>query len=130
MLLLDEKKKSEINKTWHRSYHCTGIKHCEYAHPDMLRICQAYNDVKLEKINDFRKKYTFQPTSAPIFERLKRQTEAFFNAYKDSWEEERGPCTFRNTRERICQGQKIEVFTRNEVSVHLTHTLHMLIISR
>ncbi|KAH8591879.1 hypothetical protein B0O99DRAFT_674900 [Bisporella sp. PMI_857] len=38
----------------HLSYTCSGIKYCEFAHKDVLRICSAYDDVKLTNINNLQ----------------------------------------------------------------------------
>jgi hypothetical protein len=92
----------------------------------MLSICDAYDNVKLEELNNFRKKFAFQASIAPIFVLLKRHTEAFFNAYKADWDQEGGPCCFQKGLEHTCQGQGIEMFTRNEVGVCSTYAKHML----
>jgi hypothetical protein len=96
----------------------------------MFRICSGYNEVQLNHIHDFQRRYRFQVDSSSIFERLKRQTDAFYNAFKAEWDQENGPCTMNSTGEKCCQGQRIEVFERNNVSVCSALSQHMLTIFR
>ncbi len=60
---------------YHRAYKCSGIQHCEFAHSDVLRTCIAYDRVKLENINELRKKSSRPHFSLPIDERIKQNTE-------------------------------------------------------
>jgi hypothetical protein len=79
--ILGKNEKGEKQKAWHRSYRCSGIKYCEFAHEYILSINSAYNDVKLEHINDLRNRYTSKYIDLPIFQRIYNLTNAYYYAF-------------------------------------------------
>ena len=128
--LLSEGSKEKIHKAWHQSYKCTGIKHCEYAHEDVLRICSAYDKVELSQINDLRKRSSRRHVDMTIFEQLNAQTEAYFNAFMINWKQDIGPCQLPSLETQVCQGQSPRFFLWNGVCICSSYILHMLILSR
>jgi hypothetical protein len=76
-LLLKNQRTEMAKLQYHRFYQCSGIKHCQYAHPDILRVRDAYGRVKLENINDLRRNSS-QPSYVKSVEtRIKRHTEGY-----------------------------------------------------
>ena len=65
----------ESGKAFHQAFKCSGNRHCEHAHKDILRICPAYDRVKLESINDLRKRSSRPHQAVEINEKLKQSTE-------------------------------------------------------
>ena len=54
--LLNVKFKNVETFTYRRTYKYSKIKHCNYAHKNILRTCSTYNNVKLENFHNFQKK--------------------------------------------------------------------------
>ena len=73
--LLSKNHKDKAGRAYHRSFKCTGIQHCEYAHPDVLCICEAYDRVNPQNINDLRQKSSRPHIALPIEEKIKQTTE-------------------------------------------------------
>ena len=73
--LFGENNNRESGKAFHQAFKCSGIRHCEYAHEDMLRVCSAYDRVQLESINDLRKRSSRPHQEMEINEKLKQSTE-------------------------------------------------------
>jgi hypothetical protein len=115
--LLGQDNKNKDYKAWHSSWKCSGIKHCQYAHEDVLRICTAYDEVKLSAINDLAKETSQQYITASIFQRLRTQTEAYYNGVLRNWKIDNRPCEYSD-KERTCQGQALHVFERNGVHIY------------
>jgi len=61
---------------WHMRFICSGIKYCEYYHPDILNEKNAYNRVDVEHISDLRQKVITALENQTPEERLHRATEA------------------------------------------------------
>lgn len=113
------------HKTWHRSFKCSGILHCEYAHEDIIRVCPEYSSVELKDINKFRRTHTGIDTT--ITQKISENTQDYYNACKEAWDIT-GPCTFKETNgeaEMTCAGQMFELFTRNGVGRFVAYTKHM-----
>lgn len=91
----------------------------------MLRICTAYDDVKLSAINDLAKETSQQYITASVFQRLRTQTEAYYNGILRNWKVDNGPCEYSNT-ERTCEGQALHIFERNGVRIYWVYVVHML----
>ena len=60
---------------YHQSFICSGIKHCEYAHPLIFHPCQAYDCVKPENINNLRKMVIHSHKNISIEEQIKKDTQ-------------------------------------------------------
>jgi hypothetical protein len=134
LLPLSKSAKDKNGKAYHRSYECGGIHHCEYAHPDILRVCEAYDQVKLENINDLRRNSSRPSHSIPVDERNRKYTEryscvnlwdniilyiniySFYYAFMSVWREHESPCIYQGTRVPGCAKQEPTMFRRNNVS--------------
>ena len=104
------------NKTWHASWKCSGIKHCEYAHQDILTPCRAYDRVKLEDINQLRIRASRPTHTLSIELKLRLNTEAWYNAFIEVWNRASTQCKVPDTGEVVCEDELPTVFQRNEVS--------------
>lgn len=116
------------NKAHHLSYRCSGIRHCEYAHPDILSIREAYNNVQPDQINSIQQYASQVYLSASITQKLRTQTEAYYNAAIANWTRSPYRCQFNG--EPACFDRTIQVFTRNKVCIYLAYVEHLLIIDR
>ena len=94
----------------------------------MLRICPAYDKVKLTEIDDLRKKSSRPFINLSIFERLKASTEAYWNAFQSNWKKDTGPCIHPLSQASVCHGQEPKLFKRNNVCICSTYADHILII--
>jgi hypothetical protein len=130
--LLSKTDNDNDSKVYHRAYKCSGIQHCEYAHPDVLRTCMAYDQVKLESINELRKKSSRPHFSLPIDEKIKQNTEGlvllniyfyilnfnrYYHGFMKNWSNYSKPCLHSSTETRVCEGQRPVMFQRNGVSI-------------
>jgi hypothetical protein len=103
------------NKAWHMTYRCSGIRHCEYSHEDILRICPTYDDVSVDSLYELAQEAGRKVQASSVFERLRAYTEAQFNAFIENWQGIQGPCRYPGTSERTCHGRLPKVFERNQV---------------
>ena len=126
---LGQDNKNKDFKAWHGSWKCSRIKHYQYPHPKVLHTCSAYDDVKLSAINDLAKEASQQYITSSIFQQLRAQTEAHYNAVLYNWKSHKKPCKFSNT-ERTCEGQALYVFERNGVNIYQVYVLHILTLCR
>jgi hypothetical protein len=120
---------------WHTRLNCTGIKHCQYPHKDILRTSPAYDRVKIENINNLAKEASQRYQHRTIIEEIRTVTEEFYYGFLQTWESSRG-CSFPVTKESICLAQAPYVFERNNVrkfklayfvsySIGYTYTKHI-----
>jgi len=124
-------------------FKCSGIRHCEYAHEDILRVCPAYNRVKVESINDLRKRSSCPYQVAKVDKKLKQSTEkyslyiiiyisniltinSYYHGVIQSWKQ----CIYPGTQERICSKSRLTMFFRHGASICAAHARHMLIAYR
>ena len=61
--------------TYRRTYKCSEIKHCNYAHKNILRTCSTYNKIKFEDLNNFQKKINRVCYFETFRDELKQQTK-------------------------------------------------------
>ena len=57
-------------------FKCSGIKYCEYYHPDLFSICDAYNRVDIHQLKALQQQVEEERRTLPI-RRLKIATEAY-----------------------------------------------------
>lgn len=104
----NECKRDEKNKqAWHLQWTCTGISHCEYAHTNVLKRCRAYDNPKIEHINDLRKKVHNQ-VSTDIGALIWAATDSRYHAIKDAWR--RSPCQHPVTDSDECPETTLGVY--------------------
>jgi hypothetical protein len=73
--MLAKEDDNNANRAWHRSYQCSGISYCEYAHDSIINVCSAYDRVKVSDLNKLRLEAGRPYVSQQIDEMLKQQTE-------------------------------------------------------
>jgi hypothetical protein len=95
----------------------------------VLRICSAYDDVKLQRINDLQQFASQQYITSSITDKLRRQTEAYFNGFMDNWNQNTRRCVF-STTERTCLHRQAEIFDRNGVSICGAYAEYVLTVYR
>ncbi|KAK2050608.1 hypothetical protein LZ31DRAFT_571756, partial [Colletotrichum somersetense] len=111
---------SKNNKVWHQSLTYSGVKHCEFVSKSLLRPNRLYNEGKAiqvhQKLHQKTKRLRIAPT---LEENIRSQTEAYFESIQGRWQVN-DPCKQpgQNGDRDIytCQGQRFEVFTRNEIT--------------
>ena len=67
-------------KAFHQSYKYSEIRHCKYAHMNILRSCKAYEKIKIEDINQLRRHFSRSFFSASIDERILQHTERYVHS--------------------------------------------------
>lgn len=129
---MSKNSKDKNGRAHHQAYMCSGIQHCEYAHPDVLRTCEAYDQVRLENINHLQQQSGRPHFALPIEEKIKQSTEglviynidfyiliiySYYHAFMKNWNQHSNPCIHPSTETRVCAGQTPCMFLRNEVGM-------------
>ena len=98
----------------------------------MLRIYPVYNNVKLDRINDLQQFASQQYLSSSITDKLRHQTEAYFNRFIDNWNQNPHRCifSFQPSFEPTCLNRQVEIFSRNRVYINSVYTETILIVYR
>lgn len=73
--MLAKEDENNTGKAWRRSYQCSGIAYCQYAHDSIISACDSYDRVKLSDLYKLRTQAGRPHFSLNIDEMLKRQTE-------------------------------------------------------
>ena len=128
--MLTKVKKDRTGKAWRQAFKCSGIRHCEYAHEDVLSPRRAYDRVKIEDINKLRLQSSRPSYSISVQERIKTTTESWYHGFMDFWNKHSARCFYPVTRTRVCQNQSPEMFDRNGVSICRTYVEAMLTLCR
>lgn len=116
---------SVFSRAYHMRYKCSGIRHCQYAHPDVLRTCPEYDRVKLEDISKIYKRHSRPQHTIPVEERIRIRTEAWYNGYLQLWNKQ-ATCKYPDTNHEVCRDRQVSVFRRNKVCACSAYAEHML----
>lgn len=74
--ILGDHKRNE-DSAWHMHFICSGIKYCEFHHPEILQELPRYSQVDVEHIDGLRKRLQHAERKLPAIERVLRATEAY-----------------------------------------------------
>jgi hypothetical protein len=78
----------------------------------VLRICSAYDDVKLTNINNLQQHASQKAVSASITDKLRAETEAYFNGFLKNWNQNIYRCMYG---ERVKEDQLAYSFEMGSV---------------
>lgn len=94
-------------------------------HPDILRICSAYDKVDLSQINNLRESITLRYNTMSILEKRIAYTNQWYYAFLSTWKKVQGTCT-NPQNIQVCKDQELRVFERNNVSIYSAYAMYML----
>ena len=93
-------------------------------------MCRAYDRVKIEAINDLRRNSSRLSYTKKIEERVRENTQNWFNAFMIRWNQYQAHCLYPGSSTRTCLDQAPHIFQLNEVSLYSAYTEHILRIPR
>ena len=75
--ILGKNSNRDSGKAFHQGFKCSSIRYCKYTHKDILCVYPAYNRVKIESINDLRKRSSCPHQVVKVDKKLKQSTEKY-----------------------------------------------------
>jgi hypothetical protein len=85
-------KDTNARRAWKQTYKCTGIKHCQYYHPDILKAQLEYQRVDAEHIPNLRRAQIEKSLNLSTADKMKIRTQTWFSAIQWRVTNERVTC--------------------------------------